>query len=101
MGRSKLVAVLTVRLCMSLCLNFPGFAEAQVTPKASTQAATAPLEGLREVTVEVSITKPDDVKSPDLAGLLRQPAVLSSTIQTKIELEIRRSTRLRVVPNAP
>jgi hypothetical protein len=41
------------------------------------------------------------VKSPALAGLLRRPNVLPSTIQTKIELEIRRSTGLRVVPNAP
>ena len=59
-----------------------------------------PLTGLKEITVEVSVTPPDDAKSPALASLLRKPNVLPDSLQTLVELEIRRSTSLRVVPNA-
>jgi hypothetical protein len=68
---------------------------------AQSAASAAPLSGLTTIAIEIHITPADDRTTPTLARLLRNPVLLDGTIRDKVELEIRRSTNLRILPTAP
>ena len=72
-----------------------------VSGVAGAQTPTDPMAGLSEIRVEIApgCGGPDGA-SPDLARALRRPDVVPDAIQTQIELEIRRSTSLRIVSNS-
>lgn len=86
-------AVVILLVCSPLAFAVP-------QPPAIAAPSNVSLVNLAEVSVQVFITPPDDTKAPHLARLLRTSELLESSIQTKIELEIRRSTNLRIVPTA-
>ena len=58
------------------------------------------LSGLNEISVEVNVGQ-GRTESNQLARVLQNSSVLPATIRDKVELEIRRSTSLRIVPGAP
>ena len=72
-----------------------------VSGVASAQTPTDPMAGLSEIRVAIgSGCGVPDGASPSLAYALRRPDVVPDAIQTQIELEIRRSTSLRIVSNS-
>ena len=83
-----------VSLFVVMCIVAGGTASAQST-------ASIPLSGLTTIAIQTHITPPDDQSAPTLARLLRNPVLLDRTIRDKVEREIRRSTNLRIVPDAP
>jgi hypothetical protein len=64
------------------------------------RAQSAPLAGLKTARVEVVINGTGLERHPELARALENPDILPEVIKTRLELEIRRSSGLQIVPAA-